>query len=78
VPLPFGSGRGFALPILFRLSISTKRGGERERTGRRRGQAGPRLQAARTAHAERRQVTTPELLREMVGRLAQSADERTV
>ena len=27
VPLPFGSGRGFALPVLFRLYSSSKRGG---------------------------------------------------
>src|SRR5947209_15011022 len=39
---------------------------------------GPRLQAARTAHAERRQVTKPELLREMVALLAQWAGQRTV
>jgi len=29
VPLPFGSGRGFALPVLFRLYVGAKRGGER-------------------------------------------------
>src|SRR5919202_6206163 len=34
VPLPFGSGRGFALPVLFRLEVSTKRGGERPSGGR--------------------------------------------
>jgi DDE superfamily endonuclease len=78
VPLPFGSGRGFALPILFRLYVSTRRGGERERIGRRQGQAGPRLKAARKAHAQHQQATKPELLREMVGLLAQWADERTI
>src|SRR5919108_1781319 len=52
VPLPFGSGRGFALPVLFRLYVSTKRGGERQRAGRRQGRAGPRLKTARTAHAQ--------------------------
>jgi hypothetical protein len=78
VLLPFGSGRGFALPVLVRLYVGTKRGGERQRAGRRQGRAGPRLKAARTAHAERRQVTKPELLREMVALLAQWAGERTV
>src|SRR5947209_15156479 len=66
VPLRFGSGRGFALPILFRLYVSTKRGGERQRAGRRQGRAGPRLNAARKAHAQHHHATTPELLREMV------------
>ncbi len=78
VPLPFGSGRGFALPVLFRLYVGAKRGGERQRTGQRQEHVGPRLQAARTAHAERRQATKPELLREMVGLLAQWAGERTI
>ncbi len=78
LPLPFGSGRGFALPVLFRLYVSAKRGGERERTGRTRGRGGPRLRAARRAHAKQRQVTKLELLREMVGLVAQWADERTV
>jgi hypothetical protein len=78
VPLPFGSGRGFALPVLFRLYVGTKRGGERHRAGQRQGRVGPRLRAARTAHAKRRQVTKPELLREMVALVAQWAGERTV
>src|SRR5437879_1403365 len=78
VPLPFGSGRGFALPVLFRLYVSAKRGGERHRAGRRQGRGGPRLRAARTAHAQHRQVTKLELLREMVGLLAGWAGERTI
>ena len=78
LPLPFGSGRGFALPVLFRLYSSTKRGGERHRAGQRQGRVGPRLRAARTAHAKRRQVTKPELLRGMVALVAQWAGERTV
>jgi hypothetical protein len=78
VPLPFGSGRGFGLPVLFRLYVGAKRGGERHRQGQRRARVGPRLQTARTAHAERRQVTKPELLREMAALLAQWAGERTV
>jgi hypothetical protein len=78
VPLSFGSGRGFALPVLFRLYISTKRGGERHRAGQRQGRGGPRLRAARTAHAQHPQVTKLELLREMVGLVAGWAGERTV
>jgi DDE superfamily endonuclease len=78
VPLPFGSGRGFALPVLFRLYVSAKRGGEQHRQGQRQTRVAPRLQAARTAHAQHRQVTKPELLREMVALLAQWAGERTV
>jgi hypothetical protein len=78
LPLPFGSGRGFALPVLFRLYVGAKRGGERHRAGQTQARVGPRLQAARTAHAEHRQVTKPELLRELVGLLAQWAGQRTV
>src|SRR5437879_538314 len=78
VPLRFGSGRGFALPILFRLYVSSKRGGERHRAGQRQGRVGPRLRAARKAHAQHQPVTKLELLREMVALVAQWAGERTV
>jgi hypothetical protein len=78
VPLPFGSGRGFALPVLFRLYVGAKRGGERHRKGQMQTRVGPRLQAARTAHAQHGQTTKPELLREMVGLVAQWVGERTV
>src|SRR6266487_5063167 len=78
VPLPFGSGRGFALPVLFRLSIGAKRGGERQRAAQAQPRVGPRLQAARTAHAERRQATKLELLREMAALVAHWAEGRTV
>ena len=78
VPLPFGTGRGFALPVLFRLYVGAKRGGERHRQGQRQTRVGPRLQAARTAHAQHRQTTKLDLLREMVALLAQWAGERTV
>ena len=77
-PLPFGSGRGFALPVLFRLYVGAKRGGERHRAGQRQDHVGPRLQAARTAHAQHQQTTKLDLLREMVALLAQWAGERTV
>lgn len=64
VPLPFGSGRVFALPVLFRLYVGAKRGGERHRAGQTQARVGPRLQAARTAHAQHHQVTKLELLRD--------------
>src|SRR5207244_8548298 len=57
VPLPFGSGRGFALPVLFRLSVGAKRGGEQHRAGQTQRRVGPRLQAARAAHAPHHPAT---------------------
>jgi DDE superfamily endonuclease len=78
LPLSFGSGRGFALPVLFRLYVGAKRGGERHRQGQAQGQVGPRLQAARTAHAQHQPTTKLELLREMVALVAQWAGERAV
>jgi len=78
VPLPFGSGRGFALPVLFRLYVGAKRGGERQRAGQTQRRVGPRLQAARTAHAQRCQATKLELLREMVALVAHWAGQRRV
>ena len=70
VPLPFGTGRGFASPVLFRLYVSAKRGGERHRSGQTQTRTGPRLHAARTAHAEQRHATKLELLREMISLVA--------
>ncbi len=78
VPLPLGSGRGFALPVLFRLYVGAKRGGERHRAGQRQRRVGPRLQAARTAHAQHRPVTKLELLRELVALVAHWAGQRSV
>src|SRR6266487_3980799 len=78
VPLPFGSGRGFALPVLFRLYVSSKRGGERQPAGQTQDRVGPRLQTARTAHAQHQPVTKLELLREMVALVVQWAGERSV
>src|SRR5205807_2466426 len=46
--------------------------------GQRQARVGPRLRAARTAHAQHQQVTKLELLREMVDLLAGWAGERTV
>jgi hypothetical protein len=78
VPLAFGSGRGFALPVLFRLYVGAKRGGERHRAGQTQARVGPRLQAARTAHAQHQQATKLELLREMIVLVAHWAGERSV
>ena len=78
VPLPFGSGRGFALPVLFRLYVGAKRGGERHRAGQPQSRVGPRLQAARTAHTQHHPATKLDLLREMVALVAHWAGERTV
>jgi hypothetical protein len=78
VPLPFGTGRGFALPVLFRLYVGAKRGGERHRAGQTQSYRGPRLRAARRAHARHRQATKLELLREMVVLVAHWAEERSL
>src|SRR5438128_10951705 len=81
VPLPLGSGRGFALPVLFRLYVGAKRGGGRHRAGQTQRRVGPRLQAARTAPAQhqRHQATKLDLLREELGAVvAQWAGQRTV
>lgn len=64
--------------MLFRLSVGAKRGGERHRTGQRTSRVGPRLQAARTAHAQHCQATKLELLRELVALVALWAGERAV
>ena len=78
VPLPFGSGRGFALPVLFRLYVGAKRGGERHRAGQTQRRLGPRLRAARRAHAQHHHTTKLELLRAMVMLVARWAGPRTV
>ena len=78
LPLPFGSGRGFALPVLFRLYVGAKRGGERHRAGQTQRRMGPRLRAARRAHAQHHQATKLELLRELVRLVAHWAGPRTV
>jgi hypothetical protein len=77
-PLPFGNGRGFALPVLFRLYVGAKRGGECHRAGQRQRRVGPRLRAARLAHAHHRQATKLELLRELIVLVARWAGPRTV
>jgi hypothetical protein len=76
VPLPMGQRRGFALPILFRLYTSRKRGGEVAAPARRR--AGQRQRAAQAAPASRPQQTKLELARALIALLADWAGERTL
>jgi hypothetical protein len=64
VPLPMGSGRGFAVPVLFRLYVRAKRRGQADAPLRLRG--GMRHRVVRETHAARRRVTMLALLREMV------------
>jgi DDE superfamily endonuclease len=76
VPLPMGGTRGFALPILFRLSRSTKRGGRADAPSR--PTRGQRLQAAETAHTAGPRRTKLELAREMLAIIAPWAGPRSV
>ena len=74
VPLPMGGARGFALPVLFRLYVGAKRGGEAD--ARSRPTAGKRRAAAVAAHARRARKTKLELLREMTALAAAWAGAR--
>ena len=76
VPLPVGERRGFALPILFRLYRSSKRGGTADGPARR--PRGVRTRAAQAAHAADPRPTKLELARELVAIVAAWAGERPV
>lgn len=76
VPLPLGHQRGFALPVLFRLYVGRKRGGQADAPSRR--TTGRRQQAAQQAAAARPYQTKLELARELVGVLAGWAGERSI
>ena len=77
VPLPMGGARGFALPILCRLYVGAKRGGQRDAPSR--ATTGARLRAAQAAHPPAGQRRTKlELAREMVGLVAGWAGDRAV
>lgn len=76
VPLPLGEQRGVALPVLFRLYQSSKRGGTVDGPARR--TRGVRSHAAQTAHAALPRRTKLELAREVVGIVAGWAGERSV
>jgi hypothetical protein len=76
VPLPMGRQRGFALPLLFRLYVGSKRGGEAAAPSRRR--AGTRQRAAQAAHAQAPHRTKLELARELIALVAGWAGARTL
>jgi DDE superfamily endonuclease len=76
VPLPMGKQRGFALPLLFRLYVGRKRGGEGAAPSRPR--AGTRQRAAQAAHAQAPHRTKLELARELIVLVAGWAGERCV
>jgi hypothetical protein len=76
VPLPVGGRQGFALPLLFRLYVGSKRGGRADAPSRPR--AGARQRAAAAAHAAHPKPTKLELARELIGLVAQWAGERPV
>ncbi len=73
VPLPMSATRGFALPLLFRLYVGAKRGGQADAPSRR---TGPRRQAAAAAYPVGPRPTKLELARDLVGQVAQWAGER--
>jgi DDE superfamily endonuclease len=76
VPLPMGPIRGFALPVLFRLYRSTKRGGQADAPSR--PTRGRRLRTAQAAHAQGARPTKLELAREMLAIVARWAGARSV
>jgi hypothetical protein len=76
VPLPLGGGRGFALPVLFRLYVGAKRGGRANAPSRR--HPGRRQRAAEAAHAQHPRPTKLALARELIVLVAQWAGERTL
>jgi hypothetical protein len=76
MPLPIGERRGFALPILFRLYRSSKRGGAADGPARR--TRGIRVRTAQAAQAVTPRPTKLDLARELVGTVAAWAGERPV
>jgi hypothetical protein len=76
VPLPMGPIRGFALPMLCRLVVGSKRGGRADAPSR--PGSGRRHQTADLAFAELTRATKLELLRAEVAVMAGWAPERTI
>ena len=76
VPLPMGPIRGFALPILCRLFIGSKRGGRADAPSR--PGSGWRREAADGAFRDAPRATKPELLREVLALMAAWAPERKI
>jgi hypothetical protein len=75
LPLPM-FGTGFALPLLFRLYVGRKRGGERDAPSQKKNRT--RLRRARRVFKKAQYRTKLELAREMVGLLASWAPERRI
>ena len=71
VSLPLGDGRGFALPLLFRLYTTSKRGGKKD------APAHP-TKGKRTAAAPHNRPTKLQLAREVIALLAGWAEDRTI
>jgi hypothetical protein len=74
VPLPLGDGRGFALPLLFRLYTTSKAGGQADapsRSGKRK-----RLETAPATPAAR--LTKLQLAQEIIALLARWAEGRSL
>lgn len=76
VPLPLGPTGGVALPLLFRLYVGAKRGGERAAPSR--PHRGPRYHAAVTVHAAHARPTKLDLARELVTLVASWTAGRVV
>src|SRR5207244_1176138 len=76
VPLPMGGRRGFALPILMRLFVGSKRGGRADAPSR--PGSGRRRQAAEAAFRDAPRATKLELMRELVAQVARWAPEQTI
>jgi hypothetical protein len=77
VPLPMGGTRGFAVPILFRLFVGAKRGGQRDAPSR--ATTGARLRAAHAAHPSMAMRPTKlELARDLIALVAAWAGDRRV
>jgi hypothetical protein len=76
VPLPMGQRRGFALPLLVRLYVGAKRGGQADAPSRSTSRA--RRQAAEDALPAEPRPTKLALLRELVAQVADWAGERPV
>jgi DDE superfamily endonuclease len=76
VPLPMGERRGCALPILFRLYRSSKRGGTTDGPARRTRKV--RTRTAQTAHSTTPRPTKLELARDLVALVAAWAGARPV
>jgi hypothetical protein len=75
VPLPLGEARGFALPLLFRLYVGRKRGGQQDAPSRR-STGTRRAAAAKAATGDR--PTKLQLARELIALVARWAEGRPV